>query len=283
MALNFDNKIPEWKNEGIEPTTELKEKGFTGGYKPPATVFNWFWCLVQKCITELQTKLKSHVDNTSNPHGVTKAQVGLSNVDNTSDLNKPVSSATQKALNSITSDIDYIKNDLISDLDGQLADEVESRKNTDNVLQQNIDKKSDLGHIHSIWDLRVDVKLECVYTRVVHAEDTAPDENSHHVAFEIDVSMSAEQFIKCVKNNGSIDIEGNQYTASDFLVKALTTETGSYENGAEWGIPTICTYNGIIKFISFHTLHEDEFAGISIGDTNSYSFSMEPFKNTIFV
>lgn len=33
-----------------------------------------------------------------NPHSVTKAQVGLGNVDNTSDVNKPVSTATQSAL-----------------------------------------------------------------------------------------------------------------------------------------------------------------------------------------
>ena len=39
-----------------------------------------------------------HTLNTNNPHGVTKAQVGLSNVDNTSDVNKPISSATQTAL-----------------------------------------------------------------------------------------------------------------------------------------------------------------------------------------
>lgn len=32
--------------------------------------------------------LKAHTDNTSNPHGVTKAQVGLGNVDNTSDSTK---------------------------------------------------------------------------------------------------------------------------------------------------------------------------------------------------
>lgn len=36
---------------------------------------------------------------TSNPHVVTKSEVGLGNVDNTSDLNKPVSTATQTALN----------------------------------------------------------------------------------------------------------------------------------------------------------------------------------------
>lgn len=33
--------------------------------------------------------LSSHVSNTSNPHSVTKSQVGLSNVDNTADNNKP--------------------------------------------------------------------------------------------------------------------------------------------------------------------------------------------------
>lgn len=38
------------------------------------------------------------LDVTTNPHNVTKAQVGLSNVDNTSDANKPVSTATQTAL-----------------------------------------------------------------------------------------------------------------------------------------------------------------------------------------
>ena len=34
-----------------------------------------------------------------NPHSVTKSQVGLSNVDNTSDINKPISTNTQAALN----------------------------------------------------------------------------------------------------------------------------------------------------------------------------------------
>ena len=46
-----------------------------------------------------QTSLTSHTGNTSNPHNVTKAQVGLGNVDNTSDADKPISNATQTALN----------------------------------------------------------------------------------------------------------------------------------------------------------------------------------------
>ena len=47
----------------------------------------------------------NHIANTSNPHQVTKAQVGLGNVDNTSDLNKPISTATQTALNGKVSDV----------------------------------------------------------------------------------------------------------------------------------------------------------------------------------
>lgn len=51
-------------------------------------------------IDAVQTNLETHINNKSNPHEVTKDQVGLGNVDNTSDANKPISTATQNALNS---------------------------------------------------------------------------------------------------------------------------------------------------------------------------------------
>lgn len=50
-------------------------------------------------INAVQTNLETHINNKSNPHEVTKDQVGLGNVDNTSDANKPISNATQTALN----------------------------------------------------------------------------------------------------------------------------------------------------------------------------------------
>ena len=58
---------------------------------------------INRTINELgfatSTNLTAHTVNVSNPHSVTKTQVGLGNVDNTSDANKPISSATQTALN----------------------------------------------------------------------------------------------------------------------------------------------------------------------------------------
>ena len=42
--------------------------------------------------------ISGHIANKNNPHEVTKSQVGLGNVDNTSDADKPISTATQTAL-----------------------------------------------------------------------------------------------------------------------------------------------------------------------------------------
>lgn len=49
-------------------------------------------------LTALETKVNQHIANKSNPHAVTKAQVGLGNADNTSDANKPVSTAQASAI-----------------------------------------------------------------------------------------------------------------------------------------------------------------------------------------
>lgn len=49
-------------------------------------------------INGVETTVYTHPSGT-NPHGTTKSDVGLSNVDNTSDANKPISTAMQTALN----------------------------------------------------------------------------------------------------------------------------------------------------------------------------------------
>lgn len=73
--------------------------------------------LAQRIGQEFKTlrddELNPHLADTSNPHGVTKAQVGLGNVDNTSDLNKIISTATQTELDLKANRIDV--DDLFTD------------------------------------------------------------------------------------------------------------------------------------------------------------------------
>lgn len=49
-------------------------------------------------LTALETKVNNHIANKANPHEVTKSQVGLGNASNTSDANKPVSTAQATAI-----------------------------------------------------------------------------------------------------------------------------------------------------------------------------------------
>lgn len=50
----------------------------------------------------IDAAIADHVADTNNPHQVTKEQVGLWNVDNTSDADKPISTATQSALDALS-------------------------------------------------------------------------------------------------------------------------------------------------------------------------------------
>ena len=66
----------------------------------------------------LTNDLANHIANVNNPHNVTKTQIGLSNVDNTSDAAKPISDATQIALDAKQNVIDNdhkLSADLVAD------------------------------------------------------------------------------------------------------------------------------------------------------------------------
>ena len=58
---------------------------------------------LQANIDNVAADLSTHEQDTNNPHNVTKAQVGLGNVDNTSDIDKPVSTAQATAINDAVS------------------------------------------------------------------------------------------------------------------------------------------------------------------------------------
>jgi len=82
-----------------------------GGGTVDNTEFGYLDGLLQPLQTLLNAKaddvdLTAHTDNIANPHDVTKAQVGLGNVDDTADLNKPVSTAVQAALDAKAGDAD---------------------------------------------------------------------------------------------------------------------------------------------------------------------------------
>ena len=88
----------------------------------------------KKAGTDAQTSITTHLSDTDNPHNVTKAQVGLDQVNNTSDTDKPVSTATQNALDSKVDKIEgkqLSTNDYTNDDKSKVAESInESVANT---------------------------------------------------------------------------------------------------------------------------------------------------------
>ena len=97
----------------------------------------------------VKDKLDIHIADKANPHNVTKEQVGLGNVDNTADIDKPVSNAVNSAIITATTDMvtktyvnqkDNLKADKATTLSGYgitdayTKDETYSKIDVDNTL-----------------------------------------------------------------------------------------------------------------------------------------------------
>lgn len=118
-------------DESITLTIVLEELG--NSINENAT----FGAELQRIITALSSSLSSHTANKSNPHGVTKAQIGLGNVDNTADANKSVkyaatagsaTKATQDGSGNTITSTYAAKTELI-----QIATETEAKAGTNNT------------------------------------------------------------------------------------------------------------------------------------------------------
>ena len=86
-----------------------------------------------------KNSLINHVADKTNPHKVTKAQVGLGNVDNTADVNKPVSTAQQNALDSAYRQATGYTDRKIADLIGGAPETLDTLKEVADAIQANKD------------------------------------------------------------------------------------------------------------------------------------------------
>lgn len=103
------------------------------------------------------TSLISHINNFDNPHMLTKNQIELGNVDNTSDKDKPVSTAQQKAIDDAYTNSNKYTDQKVADLiDGapetldtlkEVADAIEKSKTVEEALNNAIGKKANQAEL----------------------------------------------------------------------------------------------------------------------------------------
>lgn len=96
-------------------------------------------------VKELKSIINNHISDKNNPHTVTKRQVGLDQVDNTSDLNKPISTLTQQALdyeanlrNEMDEEIMQRINDVHDELTQEITTHIQDKANPHQVTKEQV-------------------------------------------------------------------------------------------------------------------------------------------------
>lgn len=172
------------------------------------TAMNENW---DKIDTNIQNSI-THIASTNNPHGVTKAQVGLGNVDNTSDADKPISTAVQTAL-----------------------DEKANTSNLPNITKNTADTTGDIISTHLTIGTRKsnDTMGSCSFTS--GANNTASGTNSAVIGSDNNTASGTDSAAIGGNHNTasgaySAVIGGNHNTALAYQIK-----TGHYSKDGTAG------------------------------------------------
>ena len=161
---------------------------------------------------ETTDKVNSHVVDYSNPHQVTKEQVGLGNVDNTSDLDKPISTATQEVIDGINERLDSLEESQGADLSAHLTD----YNNPHQVTKEQIG----LGNVDNTSDLEKPVS-----TSQQEAIDAAKEEVSTALTTHVNDKNNPHQVTKEQVGLGNVDNTADLDKPVSTATQELITET----------------------------------------------------------
>lgn len=190
-----------------------------------------------------QSDLDSHTDNKSNPHNVTKSQVGLGNVDNTSDANKPVSTAQREALDSLKSElsetiVSEAKEWTIADEDGNVVAKVDSNGletttvTAKAMVVNGTDVKTTLDNISS--DISDITNGDVVVAEATHAESANKDANGNVIVDTYETKADANSKLETAK--GYTDTVASSKVNTSDVVDNLTTSDATKVLSANQGV-----------------------------------------------
>jgi len=207
--MSFNEKLPEWLNEGTEPPQSKKNEGWQVREKPPAGWFNWLFNRAFKALQELQGKAE-HTDNKGQPNGYasldSSGNVPTEQLGNVEVPDPPVTS-----VNSKTGDVALSA----SDVGAETPDGAQAKAN--NALDAAKDYADGVGSsavaaANSYTDQEVG---EVAGALDKHLDESATEENLGHVIVDgetilVDengvISATAQQANKNFIINGNFDV-----------------------------------------------------------------------------
>ena len=144
--------------------------------------------------------VNSHVQRSDNPHNVTKSQVGLGNVDNTSDVSKPVSNLQRQAIETAVSEVRQAVNSEANRADGrerEIANLVDAERRRASTEEEKLDlairtekeeRDGDVAALRALIAADLDAKQDKLYTQ---GEQSVWSFSTESTGSEIEAFMAA--------------------------------------------------------------------------------------------
>ena len=188
-------------------------------------------------VNGVRQELDAHIEDLLNPHQVTKGQIGLGNVDNTADADKPVSNSTQSAIiSAVTPKADK------SYVDGQLAlksNKVDVYTKSETYTKQ---ESSDLVN-------------NSISTALTHVNSSL-DLVKRGIANRYDSSLTYNSGERVVLTNGDIvksTIDGNTNNPNSNMTWWVNTDYKVFQTISDLIAEPLPSENSVARVISYRS------------------------------
>lgn len=175
-----------------------------------------------------KNNLTAHVADKTNPHKVTKAQIGLGNVDNTADMDKPVSTAQQEALDRHTGNnaVHITEAERTNWNDANTKKHTHSNKSVLDKITQTLLDSWNAAYSH----------ISDVVKHITSAERTNWNAAKTHADSAHAPSNSERNVITTIKKNGTALTPDNSRAVNitvptDYIVSGSQTVTSTADGG----------------------------------------------------
>ena len=182
------------------------------------------------------TKISDHKNDKNNPHTVTKEQIGLGNVNNTSDMDKPVSTAQQAELNK-KADTNHNHNDLYDPINSASNALKSAKEYADKAVANLLENSTEA--VDSIYELRdaMNINADAITALQSIAGNKADKEHNHddkyYTESEIDTKFAGVTEALNGKAPTSHSHDDKYYTEDeiDNKISAINTSISNLSSG----------------------------------------------------
>ncbi len=169
-----------------------------------------------------QKEFLYHLNDEKNPHNITAEILGLGNVNNTSDLDKPISNATQDAIESLNTLISNLTGN-VEDINGVIDVEYDNASGNLKLSYMNGSDNELQLPLARFFD-KIEYNKETKSLVVTEYGESLSDSPGNHI-HEIDLSELFIRYLGSISDNIEVIIDGSQASGNQIVRASIVPKS----------------------------------------------------------